>query len=110
MAELRVVHVDIQGQRYAIRSELDPKYVSDVAAFVDRRMETAGRELPTADAVRVAVVSALNIADELFRAREQTGGAEARLLARAADLERVIDEALAEATPDGRVAGVRAAR
>lgn len=110
MTEPRVVHVDIQGQRYAIRSELDPKYVSDVAAFVDRRMDVAGRELPTADAVRVAVIAALNIADELFRAREQSGGAEARLIARAADLERVIDEALAVAAPRPGVAGVRAAR
>jgi cell division protein ZapA len=109
MADTRVVHVDIQGHRYAIKSELDPKYVSDVAAYVDRRMETAGRELPTADAVRVAVIAALNIADELFRSRQDQGGAEARLLARAADIERVIDDALAAASP-AQVAGTRVAR
>ena len=45
MSQTRVVHVDIQGQRYAIRSALDPKYVTDIAAFVDARMDLAGREM-----------------------------------------------------------------
>jgi cell division protein ZapA len=94
MAESRVVHVDIQGQRYAIRSTLDPKYVADLAAFVDGRMELAGRELATADAVRIAVIAALNIADDLFRARLES--AEGRAQARAMDIERIIDAALAE--------------
>ena len=58
MAERRVIHVDIQGQRYAISSELDPKYVSDVAAYVDRKMERVGRELATTDSLRLAVMAA----------------------------------------------------
>ena len=70
MPEPRVVHVDIHGQRYAIKSELDAKYVNDIAAFVDQRMERVGRELSTADSVRLAVMAALNITDELFRARQ----------------------------------------
>ena len=45
MADGRVMHIDIQGQRYAIRSELDAKYVNDLAAYVDQCMERVGREL-----------------------------------------------------------------
>lgn len=106
MAESRVVHVDIQGQRYAIRSGLEPKYVADIAAFVDQRMDLAGRELATSDAVRIAVIAALNIADDLFRARQDS--AEGRAQARAVEIERLVDAAL-----DGeRAAGTptRAAR
>ena len=99
MPEPRVVHVDIQGQRYAIKSELDPKYVNDIAAFVDQKMERVGRELSTADSVRLAVMAALNIADELFRARQDTSGAATQILARAAEIERLVDAALDEATP-----------
>jgi cell division protein ZapA len=99
MTEPRVVHVDIQGQRYAIKSELDPKYVNDIAAFVDQKMERVGRELSTADSVRLAVLAALNIADELFRARMESGGAASLLLARAADIERLVDAALDQADP-----------
>jgi cell division protein ZapA len=102
MPEPRVVHVDIQGQRYAIKSELDPKYVNDIAAFVDQKMERVGRELSTADSVRLAVMAALNIADELFRARQDTSGATTEILARAAEIERLVDAALDQATPDAR--------
>jgi len=107
MSQTRVVHVDIQGQRYAIRSALDPKYVAEIAAFVDQRMDLAGRELATNDVVRIAVISALNIADELFRTRQDS--AEGRFQARAADLERLVDAALDEPAKLP-VAGTRAAR
>jgi cell division protein ZapA len=102
MSEPRVVHVDIQGQRYAIRSALDPKYVNDIAAFVDQKMERVGREMATTDAVRLAVLAALNIADELFRTRQDSTGEAVRLNSRAADIERLIDAALEP------VAGMRA--
>ena len=107
MSQTRVVHVDIQGQRYAIRSALDPKYVADIAAFVDQRMDLAGRELATNDVVRIAVISALNIADELFRTRQDS--ADGRLQARAADLERLVDAAL-DGPAKLPVAPTRAAR
>ena len=94
MSESRVVHVDIQGQRYAIRSALDPKYVTDLAAFVDARLDLAGRELATIDSARIAVIAALNIADELFRAHQES--AEGRAQARAVEIERLIDAALDE--------------
>src|SRR5262245_63557115 len=103
MPDGRVMHVDIQGQRYAIRSELDPKYVNDLAAYVDQRMERVGRELASTDGVRLAVLAALNIADELFRARVDTGGVASRLLSRAADIERIVDNALAAATENAAV-------
>ena len=104
MSESRVIHVDIQGQRYAIKSTLDPKYVNDVAAFVDQKMERVGQELATSDALRLAVLAALNIADELFRMRQEASGEASRLLARAADIERIVDAALLP------IAGTRAAR
>lgn len=103
MPDGRVMHVDIQGQRYAIRSELDPKYVNDLAAYVDQRMERVGRELASTDGVRLAVLAALNIADELFRARVDSGGVASQLLSRAADIERLVDAALAAASDNAAV-------
>jgi cell division protein ZapA len=90
----QVVHVDIHGQRYAIRSELDPQYVGELAAYVDGQMRQAAAELSTTDAQKISVVAALNIADELFRARADSRGAEGRLLARAIEIERMVDAAL----------------
>jgi len=107
MSQTRVVHVDIQGQRYAIKSALDAKYVADIAAFVDGRLDLAGRELATSDSVRIAVIAALNIADELFRARLES--ADGRVQARAEELERLVDAALDSGTANP-IAGTRAAR
>ena len=40
----RVVHVQIFGQQYAIRSELDPQYVGELSAYIDDKMRSAARE------------------------------------------------------------------
>jgi len=90
----RVVHVDIHGQRYAVRSELDPQYVGELASYLDARMQMAARELSSSDPLRIAVIAALNLADELFRARADSAGLERRVELRAADLERIVDSVL----------------
>jgi cell division protein ZapA len=93
----RVVHVHIHGQQYAVRSDLDPQYVGELAAYVDEKMRLASREIASADAVRVSVIAALNIADELFHARaDRQSSEERRFVARAADLERLVDAALGD--------------
>ncbi len=95
----QVVHVDIHGQRYAIRSDLDPQYIGELAAIVDDKMRLAAQELTTADLTKVAVVAALNVADELFRTRAEASGAERQLAARTIEIERLVDEILDGARP-----------
>ena len=80
----RVVHVDIHGQRYAVRSELDPQYIGELASYLDEKMQMAALELTSADPLRVAVIAALNIVDELFRARASTDEAAGEWTSRAA--------------------------
>lgn len=91
----RVVSVEIQGQRYPVRSDLDAAYVAELATYVDAKMGLASRESSVADSMRIAVIAALNIADELFRAREESAGGQDALLDRAAQLERILDAVLA---------------
>lgn len=94
-APSRVVTVEIQGQRYPVRSDLDAGYVADLATYVDSKMRLASRESTVADSMRIAVIAALNIADELFRARDEATGDTSALLDRAAQLERILDAVLA---------------
>lgn len=93
----RVVHVEIHGQRYSIRSELDPQYVSELSAYVDEKMRASARELASTDPVRIAVIAALNVADELFKIRSDASGADTRVRLRAAEIERLVDAVLDEA-------------
>ena len=94
----RVVTVEIAGQRYPIRSALDERYVTELAAYVDQKMRAASQAAPTSDMLGVAVLVALNIADEFFRAREQQSSASGDLNERAMRLERLVDDVLAQAT------------
>jgi cell division protein ZapA len=94
MAEGRVIPVEINGQRYPIRSTLDPEYVSRLASFVDERMRVAADSTPTGDSLRLAVLAALNIADELFRCRDLTRLRDGHLAERAEQIERMVDRVL----------------
>ncbi|MGH9201154.1 MAG: cell division protein ZapA, partial [Vicinamibacterales bacterium] len=91
----RVVHVEVSGQTYPIRTALDARYVSELAAFVQQRMELAADSSPSSDTLGLAILVALNIADEYFRSRSNSESANAGLSARAEALERIVDEALA---------------
>jgi cell division protein ZapA len=92
----RVVQVEIYGQRYAVRSDLDPQYIAELAQYLDDKMTAAARELASTDPLRIAVIAALNISDELHRARADSAGADGRVRSRAAELERLLDAVLEE--------------
>jgi cell division protein ZapA len=94
MADPKVIHVEIQGQRYPIRTTLDPKYVQDLASYVDRKMGLATDASPSSDTLGLAVLTALNIADELFRIRHQHVDEAGALAERALAIERIVDQAL----------------
>ena len=102
----RLVSVEINGMRYPIRSQLDAAYVADLAAYVEQKMQIAARESPAGDTLKIAVLAALNIADECFRAREAGSAQRDGLAQRARELERLLDIAL-EPEPLARVAGSR---
>ena len=96
MDETRVVHVEIHGQRYPIRSGLDAAYVGELAAYVDEKMRLAARESRAGDTLKIAVLAALNIADEYFRAAHEARDGRDAVTRRTAELERMLDLVLAE--------------
>jgi cell division protein ZapA len=89
-----VIPVEIHGQRYPIRSGLDPEYVARLAAYVDEKIHVAADATPTGDSLRLAVIAALNIADELFRCRDTNRARDGVLAERAGELERLLDRLL----------------
>lgn len=92
----RVVTVEIAGQRYPIRSALEERYVAELAAYVETKMRAASDAAPTSDLLGLAILVALNIADELFRARTQQSEAHGELTERTMRLERYVDQVLAQ--------------
>ena len=90
----RVVPVEIGGQRYPIRSSLEPEYVAPLAMYVDEKIRAVAETTPTGDALRLAVLAAINIADELFRSRDQNRTRDGKLAERTEELERLLDRVL----------------
>ena len=64
------VKVQIFGQIYTIRGELDERYVQKLAAYVDEKMSAIADVTSTIDTQKVAVLAALAIADELHTIRK----------------------------------------
>ena len=90
-----LVHVEIFGQSYALRGGDDPAYIERLATFVDDQMREIGKQAGAVDSVRIAVLAALNIADECLKAREagsQTSALDKRAASLARDLEAVLGE------------------
>jgi cell division protein ZapA len=96
------VNVEIAGQRYPIRSNLDAAYVAELAAYVDVKMRAAASAAPASDMLGLALLVALNIADECFRARQHQSSTSGEINERTLRLERLVDDAL------GSLQGARA--
>ena len=95
---MSVVTVEIAGQRYPIRSSLDERYIAELAAYVDQKMRAAVTAAPESDTLGLAILVALNIADDLFRARRQQSSLHGELNERALHLEQLVDAVLAQMT------------
>lgn len=93
------IQVEIFGQSYSVKAGPDAAYVRKLAAFLDEEMKDLSRASGAVDSLKVAVLTALNMADELFRLREQADSKHAAGAAadeRAARLARKLQAALGE--------------
>lgn len=91
------VTVEIYDQTYHLSGQ-DTAHVRELAARVDAKMRAVAAQGRTVDSLRVAVLAALNLADEL----SQAGSADPQLgHARAASLRGLLDEVLEEERKTG---------
>ncbi len=98
----QAVSVDIYDQVYHLRG-IDPEYIEQLARTVDAKMRAVSAHGTTVDSLRVAVLSALNIADELATLRQRHEALTASLRqsqqvvrSRTGSLSGMLDEVLAD--------------
>jgi cell division protein ZapA len=94
------VAVEIYDQVYHLRG-IDPAYIEQLARVVDAKMRAVSAHGNTVDSLRVAVLAALNIADELETLRQRnevlTGSlsvSQVTMRSRAGSLAGMLDEIL----------------
>jgi len=68
-AEAEVTEVEIFGSVYRVRGRDDSEYLQEVAALVDGKMREVARQTASVDTSRIAILAALNIADEYLQSR-----------------------------------------
>src|SRR5438876_7665607 len=88
------VRVEIYNQTYNIRSDGDSEYIIQLADFVDGRMREISSGTLTVDSLKVAILAALHIADELHRLKHLNEQADSQLAARSAECAEMLDRLL----------------
>jgi len=88
------VRVEIYNQTYNIRSDGDTEYIIQLAEFVDGRMREISSGTLTVDSLKVAILAALHIADELHRLKNLNEQADSQLAARSAECAEMLDKLL----------------
>jgi len=89
------VRVEIFDQAYNLRGS-DPDYILKLAEYVDAKMRAVAEATNTIDTVRLAVLAALNIADEYHLLRKKQDGRTTDYQKRAHLLANALDEVLQE--------------
>jgi len=88
----KTTDVEIYGQRYAIRGEADDAYIRKLAGFVDGQMRQLAEGLNTTTPSKLAVLTALNMAHQLFEAEKSRAQGEADVERRMTSLMESIEE------------------
>jgi cell division protein ZapA len=95
------VEVEIFGATYNVRGPADPEHLENLAAVVDARMRDIASRVSTVDSTKIAVLAALNLAEDVYRnqgtgeRRGEIVGFEDRLRDITSRLERLLDEKIA---------------
>jgi cell division protein ZapA len=96
----RSVRVEIYGQAYSILTEGQSDHILSLADMVDRRMKEIARATLTVDSLKVAILAAMHIAEELHQARRRLDDVDRDVAERstrcAAELDQFLKRTMAE--------------
>lgn len=100
MAEAAYSRIRILGEEYRVAGDASVASIPELAAFVDDKMEEVRRKSHhTSDTKRIAVLAALNLADELFQERARAASQNGQLRERIEEIGFVLEETLTEPDP-----------
>ncbi|SRR5258708_2523469 len=94
----QTLKVEIYNQTYNIRGDGNNDYVERLATFVDEKMREIASSTLTVDSLRVAILAALNIADELHQLRNRQEEFDAVLGQRSSQCAILLDQVLKKGT------------
>jgi cell division protein ZapA len=90
------IRVLIYDQEYYVRGALDEDYIQKLAQFLDTKMRAIAGRTRTVDSLRVAVLAALNIADEYHQVKAKYEETSKRVDKKVEECSRMLDSFLKE--------------
>lgn len=93
MSKVQSLKLEVQGESYTIRSDAPPEHMRHVAQYVDKAIAKVRAGAPSLDPQRAAVLAAMQMADELLRARQDSGELAADMKALADEVRRLLPPA-----------------
>ena len=89
------IKITIFGQEYSVKAPADPTYIKKIAEYVDTKMrEVQSGFSSTQSSNRIAILSAMNITDELFNAKKQGDSENNEVEEKITSLIELIDESV----------------
>lgn len=92
MDDVKATTVHIMGREYKIKGFADKDYIIKVAQYVDGKMRELSKNSSVPSHDKIAILAALNIADELFQERQTTSEALSSIERKADDLVAMLDK------------------
>ena len=86
--------VEIFGAVYSVRGEDDDGYLQSLADLVDRKMREIAQHVKPGDTTRIAILAALNLADELFQTQSRQEGERVEIQEKVEELTEELSQAL----------------
>ena len=91
---ITTVEVEIFGEAYHVRGDNNSDYLQELAALVDEKMQEVAVHLKTVDRTKIAILAALNLADDLVQAKQNQGGGTEALTEKISKLTGDLNEAV----------------
>jgi cell division protein ZapA len=88
----RSVTVEVAGQRFTIRTDADQSYLDSLAAFVNEKIGEVKTSTRTFSTHALAILAALNIADELFQSHHKQAELKRRVREKAVRIGELLDK------------------
>jgi cell division protein ZapA len=91
MGKERLVEIKVFGQTYTVKTDAEEDYIKEVAKYVNEKMEEVLKKTKTVSTLNVAILTALNIADDLIKEKEKRTALVREIEAKSKDLVEKID-------------------
>ena len=91
-ADRKKIVVNIFGQSYTLLGEANPEYMLRLAKYVDSKMREVSDATPGLDQLKIAILAAINISNEIFQIKDATSHWEKIIKEKSENMINILDK------------------